>query len=118
MTIFLVRFIWETGRNILVATKTWHSRTFMELVRDSNNGRFILTTREHVLRAALQMSERFARSPMLEHRYLLELDDYTFAHRARILYNHLYFSGLPQPYKEAVLAEDFFLEIIKHEHFN
>lgn len=91
---------------------------FMELVRDSNNGRFILTTREHILRAALQMSERFSRSPMLEHRYILELDDYTFAHRARILYNHLYFSGLAQPYKEAVLEEDFFLQIIKHKHFN
>lgn len=91
---------------------------FMELVRDSKNGRFILTTREHILQTALQMSERFARSPMLEHRYILELDDYTFAHRARILYNHLYFSGLPQPYKEAVLSEDFFLEIIKHKHFN
>jgi hypothetical protein len=91
---------------------------FMELVRDSNNGRFILTTREHILRAALQMSERFSRSPMLEHRYVLELDDYTFAHRARILYNDLYFSGLAQPYKEAVLEEDFFLQIIKHKHFN
>jgi hypothetical protein len=91
---------------------------FMELVRDSQKGLFILTTREHILRAALQMSERFARSPTLEHRYILELDDYTFGHRARILYNHLYFSGLPQPYKEAVLEEDFFLQIIKHEHFN
>lgn len=91
---------------------------FMELVRDSNQGRFILTTREHILRNALQMSERFARSPMLEHRYILELADYTFAHRARILYNHLYFSGLPQTYKEAVLSEDFFLQIIKHKHFN
>ena len=91
---------------------------FMELVRDSNQGRFILTTREHILRTALQMSERFARSPMLEHRYILALADYTFAHRARILYNHLYFSGLPQTYKEAVLSEDFFLQIIKHKHFN
>jgi hypothetical protein len=38
--------------------------------------------------------------------------------RARILYNHLYFSDLPQPYKDAVLDGDFFLQIIKHQHFN
>ena len=91
---------------------------FMEMVHGSSHARFILTTREHILRAALQVSERLARSPMLEHRCILELSDYSYAHKARILYNHLYFGDLPPCYKKAVLEEDFFLEIIKHEHFN
>jgi hypothetical protein len=54
----------------------------------------------------------------LAHKCVLELGDYSFGQRARILYNHLYFSTLPQAYKDVVLADDFFLEIIKHEHFN
>jgi hypothetical protein len=90
----------------------------MEMVRRSDHARFILTTREHILSTALQISERFAHSPMLEHRCVLELKDYSYGQKARILYNHLYFSNLPQPYKDAIQEGDFFLEIIKHDHFN
>ena len=91
---------------------------FMEMVRRSPHSRFILTTREHILSSALQVSERLAQSPMLEHRCIVEMGDYSFGQRARILYNHLYFSDLPREYKDEVLKEDFFLEVIKHEHFN
>ncbi len=91
---------------------------FMEMVRQSAHPRFILTTREHILSGALQMSERLAHSPMLDHRCILELGDYSYSQRARILYNHLYFSDLPQAYKDEVLKDDFFLDIIKHQHFN
>jgi hypothetical protein len=91
---------------------------FMEMVRRSPQSRFILTTRKHVLSGAVQVSERLAHSLILEHRCILQLGDYSYGHRARLLYNHLYFSDLPQQYKDEVLKEDFFLDIIKHEHFN
>ena len=91
---------------------------FMEMIRRSPHSRFILTTREHILSGALQVSERLAQSPVLGHRCILELGDYSFADRARILYNHLYFSDLPREYKEDVLKDDFFLDIIRHKHFN
>lgn len=91
---------------------------FMEMVRHSEHSRFILTTRAHILSSALQFSERLMRSPLLEHRCVLELSSYSFGNRARILYNHLYFSQLPPAYKESVIAENFFLKVIKHEHFN
>jgi hypothetical protein len=91
---------------------------FIEMVQQSGQSRFVLTTREHILRNALQLSEKLAQSPVLEHRCILELRDYTAGQRARILYNHLYFSDLPQTYKEAILEDEFFLHIIRHEHFN
>lgn len=91
---------------------------FMEMVRQSDHARFMLTTREHILGKALQISEKFAQSPMMEHRCVLDLADYSYGQKARILYNHLYFSDLPTPYKEAILENDFFLEIVNHEHFN
>jgi len=91
---------------------------FMEMVRQSLHGRFILTTREHILSIALQLSERLAHSAVMSHRCVLELRDYSYGQKARILYNHLYFSDLPSPYKDAVLEDNFFLTIIKHKHFN
>jgi hypothetical protein len=57
---------------------------FIEMVRQSPHSRFILTTREHILSGALQVSERLAHSPMLEHRCIVELGDYSYGHRARI----------------------------------
>ena len=91
---------------------------FVEMIQRSEHGRFILTTREHILRNALQISEKFAHSPLFEHRCVIELGDYSFAQKARILYNHLYFSDLPQSYRDAMLEDRFFLDIIKHDHFN
>jgi hypothetical protein len=92
--------------------------SFMEMVRNTPHSKFVLTTREHILRRAFQVSERFLHSAMMNHRCVLELGDYSFGQRARILYNHLYFSELPQRYKDVILEDDFFLDIIKHDHFN
>ncbi|MCQ9376228.1 restriction endonuclease [Methyloversatilis sp. XJ19-13] len=92
--------------------------SFIEMVRDTSHSRFVLTTREHILRQAFQVSERFLHSTMMSQRCVLELRDYSFGQRARILYNHLYFSDLPQRYRDMILEEDFFLDIIKHDHFN
>lgn len=92
--------------------------SFIEMVRDTSHSRFVLTTREHILRQAFQVSERFLHSTMMSQRCVLELGDYSFGQRARILYNHLYFSDLPQRYRDMILEDDFFLDIIKHDHFN
>lgn len=92
--------------------------SFMEMVRNTPHSKFVLTTREHILRRAFQVSERFLHSTMMDHRCVLELGDYSFGQRARILYNHLHFSDLPQQYKDVILEDDFFLDIIKHDHFN
>jgi len=91
---------------------------FVEMVRRSSHSRFILTTRQHILSSALRLSERIAHSTLLDHNCVLELADYTRGQRGLILYNHLYFSELPQPYKDAVLENDFYLTIIKHLHYN
>src|ERR1700719_4354782 len=38
---------------------------FIEMVRQSAHSRFVLTTREHILRNALQLSEKLSQSPTL-----------------------------------------------------
>jgi hypothetical protein len=91
---------------------------FIEMSTRSSGTRFVLTTREHILRTGFQVSERLARSTIQQHRCVLELRDYTLRQRARILYNHLYFSDLPQEHKNALLENDFVLKIVRHAHFS
>ena len=91
---------------------------FVEFIVHSKDHRFILTTREHILSGALEQSEKLRHSGIAEQKCLIELSDYPRAHRARMLYNHLYFSQLPERYKAAILEDDFFLEVIEHENFN
>lgn len=91
---------------------------FIEMVRRSPDSKFILTTREHILSSAIRLSERLDASTLIRDRIVLKLGHYSFGERARILYNHLYFSELPNAHKRETLRGDFFLRIISHPHFN
>lgn len=90
---------------------------FAEMVKATGHSRFILTTREHLYQSARLGSERLRHSTLLDNRCLLALADYSRGQRARILYNHLYFSDLAREYKEQILVDDFFLEVVAHENF-
>lgn len=91
---------------------------FMEMVRRSPDSKFILTTREHILSSAIRLSERLDASTLIRDRIVLKLGHYDFGDRARIVYNHLYFSELPKTHKSEMLRADFFLRVIRHPHFN
>lgn len=91
---------------------------FVEWVRNSEEHRFILTTREHVLAEALMRSERLRHAGLADDRCLITIKDLNRAQRARILYNHLEFSTLPVDYKLEMLRNDFYLEVIDFERFN
>lgn len=91
---------------------------FIAMVRASSTTRMILTTREHIFRQALEKSERMRHSQIGDARVILQMADYSFGQRANILYNHLYFSDLPENYQEELLLNEFYFQIIKHEKFN
>lgn len=82
------------------------------------NLRFILTTRDYILAQARQISARLAPGQMNAREYVLNVGQYTRAVKARILYNHLYFSALSPAQRDAVLDDDFYLRIIDHPNFN
>src|SRR5581483_6992134 len=91
---------------------------FIDQVRASKTARLVLTTREHILQQAYASSEKMAHSSIEDHKLVLHMSSYTFSQKAKILYNHLYFSDLPPAYQDEILRGDFYLEIIKHEKFN
>ena len=91
---------------------------FISMVRATPTARLILTTREHIYSQAMDKSERLRNSDLDDTRVFLRLASYSFAQKARILYNHLYFSKLPFEYQNEILRDDFYLKIIAHEKFN
>ena len=88
------------------------------MVRATPTARLILTTREHIYSQAMDKSERLRNSDLDDTRVFLRLADYSVAQKARIFYNHLYFSDLPFEYQNEMIRDGFYLKIIKHEKFN
>lgn len=91
---------------------------FIAMIRATPTARLILTTREHIYSQAMDRSERLRHSDLDDLRVVLRMPSYSFAQKARILYNHLYFSDLPTEYQDELLRKEFYLRIIKHEKFN
>lgn len=91
---------------------------FIAMVRATPDARLVLTTREHVFAQALGRSERLRHAGLDDLRVMLNMPSYTTTQRARILYNHLYFSDLPDAYRDELLRGEFYMRIVKHEKFN
>jgi Restriction endonuclease len=91
---------------------------FIEMVRASPTARLVMTTREHILSQAIATSEKLKQSRLIDGRCVLEIGDYSHQQRAEILYNHIYFSDLPDTYREALLSRRFYKEIVNHQKFN
>ena len=91
---------------------------FLHKVRTQKNIRFILTTRDYILHQAQAYSGRLASTEVNASEFTLNIGYYTRAVRAKILYNHLYFSEINESERASVLEDDFFLKIIDHPNFN
>lgn len=91
---------------------------FADWVLADGRHRFVLTTRDHVLADALQRSEKLRHHGIADTRCVVTVRDFGRMQRARILYNHLYFSTLPAAYRDEMLRDDFFLQIVDAKQFN
>lgn len=91
---------------------------FIDMVRHSKTAKLILTTREHILSQALRISERLSMDNVVESKCIIEVSSYSRIQKAHMLYNHIYFSELPEEYVEILLNEKFYLHIIDHTKFN
>jgi hypothetical protein len=103
---------------VLTGTNDRALLNFIAMVRKSPTSRLILTTREHIYAQALDRSERLRHADLNDLRVVLNIPSYSRMQRARILYNHLYFSDLPDIYRDELLRDEFYLQIVKHEKFN
>ncbi|GLQ35353.1 hypothetical protein GCM10007939_16360 [Amylibacter marinus] len=90
---------------------------FMRLVAGRTTKRFILTTRKYILETARTASESLDDDQVELTEMILDLDVYTREIKARILYNHLYHSGLEESAIGALLVGDTVSRIVDHPHY-
>jgi broad-specificity NMP kinase len=91
---------------------------FMQQVAANKNWRFILTTREYILNTARIRYESLAHPSIELSPCIVDLADYTRPIRARILYNHIFFSDLPDSYKRPLLEKKRYSTILAHPNYN
>lgn len=96
-------------------------RTLLKLlkeVRANSSKKLILTTREYILAQARDSYELLKDAAIDLGKCIVQLDDYSRYERARILYNHLHFFGVPDDYIGALLEDKRYLRVIDHPHFS
>jgi hypothetical protein len=86
--------------------------------RTESNARLLMTTREYILRDALRLYERLDHEDFGLNKVILALEDYTKRIRARIVFNHLYFSDFPLEHQLALIRSKHYLEMVNHKGFN
>jgi DNA polymerase III delta prime subunit len=84
----------------------------------SPNLRFILTTREYILEDAKRVHRTFNDRANDLIKYTLIIEEYTKIHRAKILFNHLYFSDLSNTRLQKLIEQQIYKTIVEHKHFS
>lgn len=92
--------------------------SFLNDIKNSSNTRFILTTRDYILNRARSVYEKLDQPCLDIYKYTIDLSSYDEFDKAKILFNHLYFSGISQDYKNALLEDKNYWKIIRHKNFN
>ncbi|TRZ68534.1 MAG: hypothetical protein D4Q77_01200 [Methanothrix sp.] len=91
---------------------------FVHTVRKSTGVKLILTTREYILQQAYQQYEKLDREGFRAEKCIIDLAKYTRMNRAKILFNHVYFSVLPSKYRNHILQDKGYLTIIDHPNYS
>ena len=91
---------------------------FFAMVRSAPNKRLVLTTREYILFDAIQRHERLEKAQFPDLTYVLNMARYSRPIRAEILYNHLFYSHLPQEAINDVLEDRKYWGIIDHTNYS
>jgi GTPase SAR1 family protein len=95
--------------------------SLLNLVRkaaSTSNVIFIMTTREYIFEDAKRVHLAFGERAKEILGYVLSLKVYTTRHRAQMLFNHLYFSDLPDSRLKLIVNSKVYRTIVENENFN
>ncbi|WP_342533112.1 restriction endonuclease [Lysinibacillus sp. FSL K6-0057] len=110
------------GRNFLndKLTKNEDRRivNFITKVMKSDNTIFIMTTREYILNQARINYELLDDKRIDINKVILNVENYTINVKAKILYNHLFFSDLPEGFIQILVKERAYKKIITHPNYS
>lgn len=91
---------------------------FIERVKKDKHKRLILTCRTTILNQAKESSEKLDNSKIDIDNYEVKIEDYGILDKAKILYNHIYFSKLTYELKKIFFENEFYWKVIKHRNYN
>lgn len=91
---------------------------FIEKINKSNNKILILTTREYILTQAKHQYDVFENPKLDFAKCVVDLSDYTKLIRAKIFYNHLYFSNISESHIKNILDKKTYISVIRHQNYN
>lgn len=91
---------------------------FIEMIGRNKRSKFILTTREYILNQAKMIYEKLSNYNFDISNCSINLNDYTKYDKAKILFNHLYFSDIPDEYKQQIVFDKNYRKIINHPNYN
>jgi len=109
------------GRNFLLALEQHqdsHIVNFIKRVKKDKSKRFILTTRSNILNQGHRLCDTFEINQIDRNEYEVSVSNLTKLDKAKILYNHIWFSSLEDSYIDEIYKNNRYLKIIGHRNFN
>ncbi|MHA4948863.1 nSTAND3 domain-containing NTPase [Micromonospora sp. SD19] len=91
---------------------------FMDRVARTPNKRLVMTTRSQILKQTALISEPIARTDFRVLECVVQIADYGPVQRARMLYNHLYFSTLTRDVVRDYSSGSFYWNVVQHKNFS
>ena len=95
-------------------------KTLISFIDKSKSKKLILNSRITIMREAVQSSLVFREimQKYIDSKYVINLDEMSKKEKAQILYNHLYFAGLPDTYFIAIKNDKNYEKIVNHSNYN
>jgi ribosomal protein L18E len=109
------------GRNYLDALeKNEDSRiaNFIQRVSKDVNKRFVLTSRTTILNQCKELSDFYYNENINRNEYEIQLKILSRLAKAKILYNHIWFSKVDQQYIDQLYVDQRYMKVITHKKFN
>lgn len=117
--IFLDDFLGQISlTNELLGKVDQRLPVFLDRLRNNKDLRFILTTRLYLLNQAQIQSDKLSSPRVAASEMVLNVGIYTRIIKAKVVFNHIYFSDLVEEEKVKLLEGDFFLKMIDHRNFS
>ncbi|MBK6609130.1 MAG: AAA family ATPase [Leptospiraceae bacterium] len=91
---------------------------FIERIRKDKQKRLILTCRTTILNQAKEKSDKLNNSNIDIANHEVKIGDYGNLDKAKILYNHIFFSNLTEELKIVFFKNEFYWKVIKHRNYN
>jgi hypothetical protein len=111
-------FLGRTFLESLRPKQDSHLTNFMARVARDPSKRFVLTSRTNILNRGVELSDLLSGPKIQRQTYELDIGRWSSMDRARILYNHIWYSNLSVEYINEIYHEKRYHAVINHPNFN